>query len=216
MKDIVVYTCITGNKDAPIKRDYPITIFNDAYDRFRDPRRNSRIQKILSHKYFNETFSIYHDGNMKLLIPPEELIKRYMDGYDMAMLKHSRGCLYKEAMVVAKLQMDDVETIIEQAKHYEDMGFPKDIGFLQGGFIIRRNNERTRRFNEAWWADYCRYSRRDQLSIMPAIDESGVVVNAIDLNWEEKDGKAILADIAEMHWHKNLSGNFNDPKRNEK
>jgi hypothetical protein len=109
--------------------------------------------------------------------------------------------------------MDNVETIIEQAKHYEDIGFPKDIGMLQGGFIIRRNNVRTRRFNEAWWADYCRYSRRDQLSLMPAIDESGVIVNAIDLNWVEHGDHATIGDIAEMRWHLNKSGNFNDENK---
>lgn len=214
MSNIICYTVITNNKDEKIKQDYPITVFYDAYDKFKDPRRNSRIQKILAHKYFDSEFTIYADANIKLLISPEELINRYMNGYDMAMFKHSRGCVYKEAMAVAILKMDDPEIIIEQAKHYEDMGFPKDIGFLQGGFIIRRNNERTRRFNEAWWADFCRYSRRDQLSIMPAIDESGVKVNVIDLNWIEKDNKATIGDIAEMYWHKNLEGNFNDPNKN--
>ena len=209
---ITLYTVITGNKDEKIKQDYPITVFNDAYDRFKDPRRNSRIQKILAHKYFDSEYTIYMDGNMKLLISPEELIKRYMDGYDMALFKHSRGCIYKEALTVAKMGLDEPEIIIEQAKHYEDIGFPKEIGMLQGGFIIRRNNERTKRFNEAWWADYCRYSRRDQLSLMPAIDESGVIVNHIDLNWIDHGTHATIGDIAEMHWHKHLEGNFNEPK----
>lgn len=208
---ITLYTVNVGKKDSYIEQHYPITRFVDMYDKFKDNRRNSRIQKILSHKYFDSEFTIYMDGNIKLLIPPEEVIKRYMEGYDMALFKHSRGCVYKEAMVVAKLGMDDPEIIIEQAKHYEDIGFPKDIGFLQGGFIVRRNNERTRRFNEAWWADFCRYSRRDQLSLMPAIDESGVKVNQIDLNWIEHNGKATIGDIAEMYWHENKEGNFNDP-----
>ena len=210
---ITLYTVNVGNKDNYIEQLFPITQFIDAYDKFKDNRRNSRIQKILAHKYIDSEISVYMDANMKLLISPEELIKRYMDGYDMALFKHSRGCIYKEAMTVAKLGMDDPEIIIEQAKHYEDIGFPKDIGMLQGGFIIRRNNDRVKRFNEAWWADYCRYSRRDQLSLMPAIDESGVKVNAIDLTWEDKGDKAILSDIAEMYWHKSLEGNFNDPNK---
>jgi len=213
MPNVIFYQVNTGAKDDVIKQDYPCTQFIDTYDKFKDPRRNSRIQKILSHKYFDNEYTIYADSNMKLLISPQELIERYMTGYDMALFKHSRGCIYKEALAVAKLKMDDIETIIEQSKHYEDMGFPKDIGMLQGGFIIRRNNERTRRFNEAWWADYCRYSRRDQLSLMPAIDESGVIVNAIDLEWTESNGIATIGDVLEMRFHKNLSGNFNDPQR---
>lgn len=210
---IKIYQIITGDKDDIIKQDYPCTQFIDTYDKFKDPRRNSRIQKILAHKYIDSEFSVYMDGNMKLLISPQELIDRYMIGYDMALFKHPRGCIYKEALAVAQLGMDEPETIIEQAKHYEDIGFPKDIGMLQGGFIIRRNNERTRRFNEAWWADYCRYSRRDQLSLMPAVDESGVIVNSIDLNWVDHGTHATIGDIVEMHWHKQLEGNFNDPNK---
>lgn len=210
---ISFYQVNTNAKDEVINQDYPCTQFIDSYDKFKDPRRNSRIQKILSHKYFDSEYTIYADSNMKLLIAPEVLIERYMQGYDMALFKHSRGCIYKEALVVAQLGMDDVETIIEQAKHYEDIGFPKDIGMLQGGFIIRRNNDRVKRFNEAWWADYCRYSRRDQLSLMPAIDESGVKVNAIDLNWVDHGTHATIGDIAEMQWHLNASGNHNDSNK---
>lgn len=213
MPNVTLYQVNIASKDDIIRQDYPCTQFIDSYDKFRDPRRNSRMQKILAHKYIDTEYSIYIDANMKLLVSPDTLIERYMQGYDMALFKHSRGCIYKEALEVARLGMDEPETIIEQAKHYEDIGFPKDIGMLQGGFIIRRNNERTRRFNEAWWVDYCRYSRRDQLSLMPAIDESGVIVNAINLNWVEKNGKATIGDVIEMMPHKNLLGNFNDPNK---
>lgn len=216
MPSITLYQVNNGGKDDIVKQDYPCTQFIDAYDKFKDPRRNSRMQKILVHKYIESEYTVYMDANMKLLVSPIELIERYMQGYDMALFKHSRGCVYKEALEVARLGMDEPDTIIEQAKHYEDIGFPKDIGMLQGGFIIRRNNERTRRFNEAWWADYCRYSRRDQLSLMPAIDESGVIVNAIDLQWMESNGKATFGDIVEMRHHRSLEGNFNDPNKHER
>lgn len=210
---ISLFTVITNNKDERIKQDYPITVFNDAYDRFKDNRRNSRIQKILSHKYFDSEYTIYIDGNMKLLISPEEIITRYMDGYDMALFAHgARDCVYTEAIEVAKLRMDDPETIIEQAKYYEDHEYAKQKGLLQGGFIVRRNNERTQRFNEAWWADFCRFSRRDQLSLMPAIETSGVIVNKINEHWvDHYDGTAHIGDIIEMYSHISKEGNFNDP-----
>ena len=208
---ISFYTVTTGNKDPYIEQHYPIVRFNDKYDRFRDNRRNSRIQKILSHKYFDSEYTIYIDGNMKLLISPEEVVKRYMNGYDMALFAHgARDCIYDEAMEVAKLKMDDPEVIIEQAKYYEDHEYAKHKGLLQGGFIVRRNNERTRRFNEAWWADFCRFSRRDQLSLMPAIETSGVIVNKINEHWvDHRDGTAHIGDILEMGSHLNTEGNFN-------
>lgn len=210
---ITVYTSICGSKDIPIEQKYPIIGFIDAFDKFKDPRRNSRIHKIMPHKYIESEFSIYLDGNMKLLIPPEEVIKRYMTGYDMALFAHGcRDCIYDEAMECAKLKLDDPEIIIEQAKYYEDHEYAKHKGLLQGGFIVRRNNARTQAFNEAWWADYCRFSRRDQLSLMPAIEKSGVVVNQINEHWvDHYDGTAHIGDILEMYSHINKEGNFNDP-----
>lgn len=209
---ITLYTSITNSKDTPPQQDYPITVFNDTYDKFKDPRRNSRIQKIMPHKYFDSEYTIYLDGNMKLLISPEEVIERYMQGYDMALFAHGRrDCIYDEALECARLKLDDPEAIIEQAKYYEDHEYAKHKGLLQGGFIVRRNNARTQAFNEAWWADYCRFSRRDQLSLMPAIDKSGVIVNRINEHWKEVYGTAYIGDILEMQPHKSLEGNFNDP-----
>lgn len=211
---ITLYTVITGAKDKYVEQFFPITRFVDSYDKFKDNRRNSRIQKIMPHKYFGSEFTIYIDGNMKLLISPKEVVKRYMDGYDMALFNHGvRDCIYDEAIECAKLKLDDPEAIIEQAKYYEDHEYAKHKGLLQGGFIVRRNNARTQAFNEAWWADYCRFSRRDQLSLMPAIDKSGVVVNRINEHWvDHYDGTAHIGDILEMRMHDNFEGNFNEKK----
>lgn len=210
---IILYTVVTNSKDKEVEQDYPIIRFIDTYDKFKDSRRNSRIQKIMPHKFMEADYFIYIDGNMKLLISPEEIIKRYMDGYDMALFAHgARDCIYDEALEVAKLKLDDPEIIIEQAKYYEDHEYAKHKGLLQGGFIVRRNNPRTQIFNEAWWADYCRFSRRDQLSLMPAIDVSGLVVNTIHEHWvDHYDGTAHIGDIIEMRSHQSLEGNFNDP-----
>lgn len=211
---VELYTVITGGKDKPVKQDWPITVFEDAYDKFKDARRNSRIQKILSHKYFDSDFTVYIDGNMKLLVSPHELVDKYMKDCDIALFAHGvRDCIYDEAITVAKLKLDDIETIIEQAKHYEDSEFGKHKGLYQGGFIIRKNNERVRRFNEAWWADFCRYSRRDQLALPPAIEVSGVVVNVIPGQWIEYGKIAHIGGIIDMYGHAHLEGNFNDPNR---
>jgi len=214
MSNVTLYTVITNDKDPIMEQDFPITRFIDSYDKFKDPRRNSRIQKILAHKYINTEFSIYMDGNMKLLVSPEEIIKRYMDGYDMMLFTHGlRDCIYDEAMTCAKLGLDDPELIIEQAKHYEDMEYGKHKGLLQGGFIVRRHNKRVEAFNEAWWADYCRYSRRDQLSLMPAADKAGVIINAVPRMWQVlPNGTAVIGDVLLTTFHKNFEGNFNEKK----
>lgn len=182
-----------------------------AYDKFADPRRNSRIHKILIHKYSTADVSIWIDGNIKLLVTPEEMVAKYLDGYDMAMFAHpNRNCIYKEALKCCELKLDDIELIIEQAKHYEDSEYGKEKGLCEGGIIIRRNNEKTKALNERWWADYCRFSRRDQISLMPAIDYSMVNINIIPEGFRlSPDSRWIRDGVAEIVSHVHNEGNWN-------
>lgn len=224
---IEVITSITSGKDKLLLPEFPgkatFTCFSDqpfenkvwqykpAYNRFKDPRRNSRIHKILIHKYSDADVTIWHDGKLRLLASPELLVEKYLEDYDMAIFRHvTRDCLYDEAIVVAKAHLDDPEVIIEQAKYYEDHEFSKHKGLCEGGFIIRRNNERTRRFNEAWWADYCRFSRRDQLALMPAIESSGINVNFLNEGYiQYPDGTARReGQLIEHHMHLQHEGNL--------
>lgn len=183
-----------------------------AYDRFKDPRRNSRIHKILIHKYSDADITIWIDGNMRFVIPPEQVIEKYLGDYDMAMFRHGgRDCIYDEALECAKLGLDEVETIIEQATHYEKAEYPKHKGLLSGFFIIRRNTQKTRDLNEAWWADYTRFCRRDQISLMPAIDKVGVRINMIPERWVQHEGFASIGGVVAIRHHAHFEGNFNKP-----
>lgn len=230
MQNIEVLTAITSDKDF-LREDQAWggarwTCFTDnpnltseswhikpAYDKFKDPRRNSRIHKILTHKYSDADITIWIDGNINLVQPPEMIVDRCLGDYDMAMYKHgSRDCIYDEALECAKLGLDNVETIIEQAKYYEDHEYAKHKGLCSGFFIIRRNNQKTKDFNEAWWADYCRFSRRDQISLMPAVDKVGVRINIMPEKWIQKEGHAQMADIFTIKHHQHFEGNFNQPK----
>lgn len=227
---IEVISCITGDKDwirddqAP--SSVPFTMYSDqkydskiwtikrAYDKFVDPRRNSRIHKILIHKYSEADVTIWIDANMRFVIPPEEIVEKYLEDYDMAMFQHGgRDCIYDEALACAQLKLDDPEIIIEQAKHYEDSEYGKHKGLCSGYFIIRRNNQKTRDMNEAWWADYCRYSCRDQISLMPAIDKVGININIIPERWVRHDTFSAMGDVVAINHHKNKTGNFDDPNR---
>lgn len=227
---IEVITSIVGGKDTlrndQIKGNAKFICYTDdmslksdvweirkAYDGFKDPRRNSRVHKIMPHKYSDADITIWIDGNISLVISPEEIVDKCLGDYDMVMFKHgSRNCIYDEALECAKLRLDDPEKIIEQAKFYEDHEYAKKKGLLSGFFIMRRNNQKTRDFNEAWFADYCRFSRRDQISLMPAIDKVGVRVNQLPDRWEQKKGYATLGGIFNIVHHVNFEGNFNQPK----
>lgn len=223
---ITVFTSVTNGKDAliadQILGDAQFVAFTDIsytppweirkpYDKFKDDRRNSRIQKILPHQFFDTDYSIYLDGNIRLCVPPEELIAQHLKSHDLAVWKHpKRDCLYDEAIVCAKRGLDDVETVIEQAVKYEKDGYAKHKGLVECGVIIRRHTEKVEQFNNAWWSEYCRHSCRDQISFMYAVDKVGLRINIIDdpyLISEDGDKVMRRSFQTEIYPHKKLNPN---------
>lgn len=182
-----------------------------AYDKFKDPRRNSRIHKLLIHKYVDTEYSIWIDGNIRLLKSPEEIIERYLKDHDFAVFRHpTRDCVFDEFIQCAKLNLDDTETIIEQAKAYEDAGFAKHKGLNECGILIRRHTPKVEAFNNAWWGEYTRYSRRDQVSFMFAAEKVGLRFNSIPHPFLiQPDGTAIRDGIFQIVPHQHFEGNFN-------
>jgi hypothetical protein len=103
------------------------------------------------------------------------LVKEWLKDADMALWKHpSRDCIYEEA-VQAKGLFHPSETIRRdidrQIEHYRQIGIPRHIGMAECGVIIRRNKPIVNRFNEAWWAEICCYSQRDQISFPVVLRE---------------------------------------------
>jgi hypothetical protein len=173
-----------------------------VYNRFKSDRRNSRIHKMLPHLFVNSRYSLWIDANLALRIPPEEVIDRYLKNHDIAMFKHPvRDCIYDEAMVCATRHLDDPEVIIEQVKTYEEKGYGKHKGLLECGVIARRHTDKVREFNEAWWAEYCRYSVRDQISCMYTADKVGIDINMVELEWEHGEAEAWRGDVIHIVPH---------------
>jgi hypothetical protein len=196
----VVYTSITGGKDelidtqctdgaefmAFVDRPHNTTTWRQkkAYDRFKSPRRNSRAPKILAHEFIDADYSLWIDGNISLRVPIQELIDRYLQDSDIALFKHPvRDCLYDEARVCAISGLDDPETIIEQVTRYEQEGFGKHRGMGEGMFILRRHTKQVEEFNTIWFAEHCRGSVRDQISMPYAFDKAGLVPTLIDVQF---------------------------------
>lgn len=215
---ITVVTAMAGGKDT-IRHDQtkgearwiayteqPFTSnvweHSKVYDRFTSPRRNSRIHKILIHQYVDTKYSIWIDANLKLLIPPEEAVERYLKDADIAVYGHpTRDCIYDEALTCCRLGLDNVETIIEQVKSYEDRGFGKHKGLCECGFIVRRNTPKVEQFNNAWWSEYSRHSVRDQLSFMYALHKAGLQANIITQPWDDKGMEATRGDVLHIVPH---------------
>ena len=157
----MIYTAITNGKDT---QRTDIKCFTD-YDQFRRPVMNAKIFKILSHKFIDTDISVWVDGNIQLLIPEDEFIKEFLGDADIGVWKHfDRDCVYDEAPATIGLGGDYTHKIQEQVDYYHSQGFPEHAGLAECNVIVRRHIDEVKRFNEAWWAEICRWSCRDQIA----------------------------------------------------
>jgi hypothetical protein len=191
-KPITVYTALSGGIDTLQEEQNTdgadFVAFTKAksktwttlspYEKFRDDRRNSRVQKIMPHLFLDCEYSIYMDANFTLNVPAQELIDRFLKDKDVAVFKHpSRDCVYDEAQACMVLRKDTPEALTEQMKYYAKQGIPPNDGLCECGVIIRRHTKRVEEWNEKWWAQYCRFSKRDQVSFPLAfpLDQVNVI-----------------------------------------
>jgi len=161
-KTIKVYTSITGEKDEP--RD-DIEVF-DFYPYMVLPVHQAKVFKVLSHQFIEDAdYSIWLDGNIKLLIDPDFLVQEWLWGYDIAVWKHfGRDCIYDEASEIERLWKGKIPLVREQVEHYRKQGHPEHWGLAECNVIVRKHTDAVKRFNDAWWSEICRWSWRDQLS----------------------------------------------------
>lgn len=164
MNDIIIYSAITGNYDNP-RSD--IHVFQDTNrDKFRYPVMNSKIYKVLSHKYFSNSYSIWLDGNIHLKIDSGKLVEEFLGNADIAVFRHpQRTCLYDECTEAKGRLIRELHPLMdEQISDYKKDSMPIGFGLAECGMIIRRNIPIVSEFNTRWWGEICRYTHRDQIS----------------------------------------------------
>lgn len=129
------------------------------------PRKQARKHKCLAHRLFPQApWSLYCDGSMRLRRPPEELLG-LLDQGDICVFKHRyRNCLYQEAIECARLDLDDVAVIQQQAERYSRAGYPADRGLSETTCVLRKHSPAIAKLNEDWWREIDNGSIRDQLS----------------------------------------------------
>jgi hypothetical protein len=178
---MIVYTCITAGKDnlkenqvkgkanfiAFIDRPKKSTTWKviDSPNIYKDPRRNSRYVKTLSHLMFEDEYTIWMDGTMEILIEPEKLIEKYLKDTDIAVFKHpDRNCLYEEGKICRRMHLDDVGLIKRQTERYFREGYPVDNGLAETKVVLRRNTKEVKAFNKMWHEELVHNSSRDQVA----------------------------------------------------
>ena len=193
---ITVYTIILGGYDnlrppdvieegvryvcfSDEMRECPPWEIQPAYMPYKNWSRDSRIPKILPHLFFESEYTIYHDGCFVMSEQPSLLIERELQGRDLAMFRHPcRKSIYEEMDVCEREGIGYGEQMINQIGRYRELGV--NSGLWAGGFIIRRDTEAVRAFNEKWWVEYINGCPRDQIALPAALKLSGIGVSTIN------------------------------------
>jgi len=149
----MIYSAIAGSYDSP-RED--VKCFGDKYlDRF-PPRLAAKIYKVLPHLFMpDEKWWIWIDGNLKLKVSEEELIKLAGDTEVCVFENPYRETVVQEKEEILKLGLDKAEN------HWLPL---KERKLPACFLIIRKNTERVRQENERWWALITAGSQRDQIS----------------------------------------------------
>jgi hypothetical protein len=206
---IAIYTAISGRYDrlraqpASATRGVDLVAFLDRPRRLRgwqaralhqgfaDPNRNAKIHKILSHVYFpDKLYTLWIDGSVTIefSFPVHQLISRYLGDCDLALFQHyRRTCLYQEAQHCIHTRADDPNIIRRQAQAYTRQGYPANAGLSECSVLLRRHTEAIKAFNEAWWNEIQRGSRRDQVSF-------AFVARRCGLTWRHFPGSLMEAN----------------------
>ena len=179
----VEYILFTDNEEikSNVWKIKPI----DFLDKNLDLRKKARYLKINSHLvlpphdvsvWVDHCFESKFDNVNNIL---EEI---EFSGKNMMAYKHpQRNCIYDEANVVIQYKLDSLGVVSNQMKRYVNMGFPKQQGLFETGLLIRRNNEKVKRFNQTWWTEILKNSGRDQLSHVFACWYSDVTTTPITI-----------------------------------
>ena len=202
-KDIIIYTVNVGNYESvkePLVIDPNVEyiLFTDnknlkskywkviyLEDNLADPRRKSRLPKILAHKYLPpHDISVYIDSSLQIKAPDiKKMIDECMEGNDIALYKHyKRDCVYDEIEFVINSKdriVDDKEKCKATLKMYEDISYPKHNGLFENAFIFRKNTPNIQKLNEIWWQEYEKGTERDQFVLMYTLWQTKIKPNTI-------------------------------------
>ena len=149
-----------------------------------DPHRQQRSLKIdftQIRELDGYDTVIYVDASMSFRRPIQGLLKHYRGGI-LTVQHPKRSCVYDEGWACIDLKKAKKEDVLSQLSAYQARGIRPGSGMYQTGMIIRDRSEEVVNFCKEWLSELNKYTHRDQLSIIPARDKSGVTINTIKIN----------------------------------
>lgn len=180
------YVCFTNNRRLESEIWKIVYIENSELD----PTRWNRKYKILPHRYLSQyQWSIYVDGNVRLIGNLREYVQNESKGSPMLCLRHStRESLYDEAEECIKFHKDNEEVIRKQIEGYKREGYKADNGLTVNNILVRKHMEPdVIELMEAWWSEVEKKSCRDQLSFRYVCWKKNFECDISDLKcWKSK------------------------------
>jgi uncharacterized membrane protein len=130
-------------------------------------RLAARWVYINSHLFLQDyDFTILVGGQIKIDGNLNNFVNTYFNLNKLInVMEHPcRKCIYKEAEIVMRENIDTVDRVFPQIQRYHSEGFPVDFGLSACGIIGRWRNPKVEEFEKAWWEEVKSGSHRDQLS----------------------------------------------------
>lgn len=190
----VDYVLFTENEKLTSKNWHVKVINNYGHD----PRRASRLPKILPHMYLPDyDFSIYIDSSLELLSHDVRLmVAECLADEDIALFRHyKRNCVYDEIDCV----LNDKDRKLSNPKKahsilnkYKDMKYPKNNGLFENAIIFRRHNSNVAKLNEIWWREFADGPERDQFTFMYALQEARIWPRTIKRGKQFRDNPFVV------------------------
>jgi hypothetical protein len=197
-----VYSAVYGEFDAIRRQPVPVRMFTERMHplpEIADPRLAAKWWKVRPDLACPDAdVTIWLDGSMDVRVP--DLAERCLDALgdaDAIFVRHpERDDIYEEARASIGFAKYAGQPLESQVEAYRGVGHPEHWGLAHAGMLVRRNNERMRAFDEAWWTEITRWSLQDQLSLPP-------LLRAMPLDYRWFDVSPLDAkpgDAGWVHW----------------
>ena len=175
-----LYTINFGSHDAPhepfVSEGWDYLMFTNRDDIKSDVWKVIRVVSPLPnyllarYVYINSHLFVPKEYDYSLMVGGQIHVNGDLNNLDIDfdadfnMMKHCRTCIYKEAEVIERENIDNTLNFVPQMARYRAEGFPENYGLNACGIIGRHNNKITSDFERVWWHQVMTGSYRDQLS----------------------------------------------------
>lgn len=145
------------------------------------PRMAAKVAKCRPDLYTDAEFTVWVDASF--WIKQSGFIAWCLDHLgsgDIAQIVHpERVSIVDEADVSEHMGKYAGHTVLRQAHHYVESGFPDPWGLWATGLIVRRNTARLAVFGDAWLREQQRWTYQDQVSEPFVLWDHGLTVSEL-------------------------------------